>query len=325
MGTASQIATSVTAFTSAAKGFQAISLSAIATSSAPTIMAGSVLEVAGAIFHWTTEETPAASSWTAIATATSAYLICTPSGSAGSQILTTTYTSSAPVWVDAKVAFYTSAGSNIRAIAHVYKTGTTAYDYKSILRPFNNEDIAGIGTQEVKVYGSTGWHIKGINPGIRLENTAAGGGTYDIFSGTDSGSRVFVIRDSVAERLRITTTGSVVLGYGLNTGGTSLITKVVQIGEWDMLSGSLTATVAHGIADITAITNVGITIRDDSGNNIYPIDYSTSAETVAGRWDIDTTNVNLEVWGTSFFRTSNFNATAGTVVSRGYVTLIYEV
>lgn len=127
-----QITTSVTIINSLL-GFQAISLTYMTTSASTAIAAGSKIEVAGGFFSWGSDETPNASSWTAITTATTAYIQVTPSGTAGSQILTASWTSTAPVWSESKQGWYASAGSNIRVIGGAYKTSATQYDNKFIL------------------------------------------------------------------------------------------------------------------------------------------------------------------------------------------------
>lgn len=131
---ATQISTSVTIISSL-KGYQAVSLNNWATSALSTIAAGSVLEVGGAFFLWGTAETPNASSWTAITTATSAYLQCVPSGSAGSQILTSSWISAAPTWRADSQGWYASAASSTRIIGLAYKVGPTSQEGKELLGP----------------------------------------------------------------------------------------------------------------------------------------------------------------------------------------------
>lgn len=141
---ASQISTSVTIISSLL-GFQAVTISGLGTSSAPTVMAGSKLEVAGAFFSWGTDETPNASSWTAISTGQNAYLRCTPSGSAGNQILTTDFSNTDPIWSTSKQGFYGSTGSSVRYFAALRKNGATSYDRKSLLTPLSQQVELALG------------------------------------------------------------------------------------------------------------------------------------------------------------------------------------
>lgn len=129
---ANQVATSITALTTGERGFANISLDSIGGTAVPIVLAGSVVEVASALFAWSEDETPNASSWTAIATGSTVYMQCTPSGSAGNQILTTSYTTDGPTFVETKGAWYTSAGSNVRVIASLTKGSETLYQDKRV-------------------------------------------------------------------------------------------------------------------------------------------------------------------------------------------------
>ena len=99
MANGSQISTSVSIISSLL-GFQALSLSNMNTSAATVITAGSKVEIKSAFFNFSTDLTPNASSWTAIATANTAYLTLLPSGTAGSQIVSASWSVTAPVWSD---------------------------------------------------------------------------------------------------------------------------------------------------------------------------------------------------------------------------------
>ena len=126
-----QISTSVTILNSLL-GYQGISLTNFDSTTLSEIAAGSKIEVASAFFTFTTDEAIDASSWTAITTATSAYLYLTPSGTAGSQILTASWESVAPVWSTSKQGWYSSAGSNIRVIGSCFKSSATVQTRKII-------------------------------------------------------------------------------------------------------------------------------------------------------------------------------------------------
>jgi len=121
-----QIATGSTIISSLL-GFQAISLTAFTTSAQSLIAAGSKVELGGAYFTFSGNETPQASTWTAITTGTTAYLTLTPSGTAGSQILTAKYAQAAPVWSTSKQGWYTTAASIVRYVGGVHKASATRY------------------------------------------------------------------------------------------------------------------------------------------------------------------------------------------------------
>jgi hypothetical protein len=135
-----QITTGITVINSL-KGFIALSLTNFSTSAASSIASGSVIEVAGAFFNFSSNETINASSWTAIATGSTVYVLVTPSGTAGSQILTASYTSTAPAWSLSNQAWYASALSNSRVVAGMYKNGTASYTEKFVV---NNYDQGAI-------------------------------------------------------------------------------------------------------------------------------------------------------------------------------------
>jgi hypothetical protein len=123
-----QITTYVTIISSALKGWQAVSLSAMDTSAVSVIEGGSTVEVAGAFFRFATDTS--ATGFSAITTAATAYLALEPSGTAGSQILSAEWLSDAPVWVPEKQGYYTSAGSVIRVVGGGVKSGTSTLEPK---------------------------------------------------------------------------------------------------------------------------------------------------------------------------------------------------
>jgi hypothetical protein len=125
-----QITTSVSVLNSGLSGFLGVSLTNYETSGLSAIAAGSCVEIGGTFFLCTVEETINASSWTAITTAATAYLALTPSGTAGSQILTASWLNYAPVWSESKQGWYASAGSITRVIGSAYKVSATQQDMK---------------------------------------------------------------------------------------------------------------------------------------------------------------------------------------------------
>ena len=125
----SQISTSVTIINSLL-GFQAISLTNLHDTTATAIAEGSKVEIASAFFTFGSDETPQASTWTAIATGETAYITLTPSGTAGSQVVTAKWSATDPEWSDSKQGWYLTAGSTIRYVAGCTK-GATAASYLS--------------------------------------------------------------------------------------------------------------------------------------------------------------------------------------------------
>jgi hypothetical protein len=128
-----QISTSVTILNSGQIGYIGISLTNFTTSAASLIASGSGIEIGGGWFKADTDITPNASSWTAITTATTAYLGLTPSGTAGSQIISAAWLSYAPAWSTSKQGWYASVASVSRVVASAYKVGPTSYSNKVVL------------------------------------------------------------------------------------------------------------------------------------------------------------------------------------------------
>ena len=128
----SQITTSVSILNSLL-GFQAISLSEMNTSAATVIKQGSKVEIKSAFFTFGSDLTPNATSWTVITTGLTAYIHLTPSGTAGSQIVSGSWSSTAPVWSDAAQGWYASAASSMRVIGGCIKNGATSYESKFVL------------------------------------------------------------------------------------------------------------------------------------------------------------------------------------------------
>jgi hypothetical protein len=127
-----QISTSVTILNSL-KGYIGLSLTNFSTSAISQIAVGSVVEVAGAFFNFASNDTINASSWTAITTATTAYIALTPSGTTGSQILTASYIAGPPAWNTSNQGWYASAGSNTRVVGGIYKNSPTSYTKKFLI------------------------------------------------------------------------------------------------------------------------------------------------------------------------------------------------
>lgn len=145
-----QISTSVTIIDSL-HGFMGLSLTEYSTSAAAAIAAGSVVEIAGAMFTFASDEAINASSWTAITTATTAYIALTPSGTAGSQVVTAAYTATAPTWRDDLQGWYASAASSTRVIGTVYKAGATSYYPKYLYGPMQDGKYQNISANVASV------------------------------------------------------------------------------------------------------------------------------------------------------------------------------
>ena len=157
-----QISTSVTIISSGLLGYQAISLSPIGDASATTVItAGSCVEIASAFFKASTDITPGATSWTAITTGATAYITLTPSGSAGTQILTADWSSTAPTWSTSKQGWYASTASSVRYVGAAYKDGASTWSRIATLPVVSQRTISFDGTtrQACKVVNIGDWDM----------------------------------------------------------------------------------------------------------------------------------------------------------------------
>lgn len=169
----SQISTSVSILNTGLSGFLGVSLTNYETSALSAIAAGSTVEIGGAFFLCQGETAINASSWTAITTATSAYLALTPSGTAGSQIVTAAWIATAPVWSESKQGWYTSTGSIVRVIGSAYKVSATQQEKKYIF----NSRYGWQGKRDVITSpGSGNWTVPGGVSKILVSCVGGGGG-----------------------------------------------------------------------------------------------------------------------------------------------------
>jgi hypothetical protein len=280
-----QITTSVTSFSNMAKGAMAVTLLDYSTSALSVIHEGSVVEVAGTCFRWDTPETPG--TWVACTTAATAYLTCVPSGSAGTQILTAGWSSTAPTWHDVNQGWYASAGSASRVIASAYKTSNTSQNNKRLL----DTSI----TDTFKQY---------ADGAIDSDTTIHADGAID--------SDTTILADGV-----ITAGGGVVAG----TGNATLLKKIVNIGEWNMDATSAIG-VAHGLT-LTKIVSISVLIRSDSDSLYKPLEFASTNGISDGCYYLDGTNVTMTRLASGGFDSSGYDATAGTVANRGYIVIEY--
>lgn len=117
-----------------------------------------------------------------------------------------------------------------------------------------------------------------------------------------------------------TLTGSGTRGYVEVDG---LITKFVNIGDWDMDADD-TKAVAHGVSDHRKIRTVEVMVRDDSDNGPYnlALGFSPSSMTPnGGVTSVDATNINLQRLISGVFDSASFNSTG---FNRGWLTIRYE-
>jgi hypothetical protein len=223
-----QIPTSVTRLESML-GYQAVSLTNFDSSALSAIAAGSKVEIAGAFFTFTVDETINATSWTAITTGNTAYIALIPAGTAGSQTVTASYTATAPVWSTSKQGWYASAGSSTRVIGSVRKAEATSQLDKIVFDGMDSQN-----GHKIRIYLTTGTFLVPANVSeVWLTGCAAGGnggaGTSGVVTGGGGGgggefvlNKKIIVTAGAAITVSIGGTGSTtsfgttVLNHGVN-------------------------------------------------------------------------------------------------------------
>ncbi len=110
--------------------YQGLSLTNYDNTSLPAIAAGSLAEVAGALFKFASEE--AITGWGAISNDTAAYIKLVPAGT-DPDTVTAEFTDTAPTWSDAKQGWYGTGGAaNHRYVATLHRVDAATYSNKNL-------------------------------------------------------------------------------------------------------------------------------------------------------------------------------------------------
>lgn len=118
-------------------GYQAISLTNFAATTAPSIVAGSKIECSGALYEFNSNEA-AASGWAGIGNNTAVYMYLVPSGSTSTWI----YSSTVPTWNTAKQGWYN--GGN-RCFGGTQKDNAAGYSNKWLAND-SQESLRGVAS-----------------------------------------------------------------------------------------------------------------------------------------------------------------------------------
>jgi hypothetical protein len=99
--------------------------------------------------------------------------------------------------------------------------------------------------------------------------------------------------------------------------------KLLQIGDWNMDSAPFT-TVTHGVTNWKTIKVLGVTVRDDTDNFYYPLDYfnSGSNDVDGGPGGISSTTISLFRKASGVFDSPNFDSTG---YNRGEVLISFTI
>jgi len=138
----------VTAVERVWRGYMQVSFDNMESSAASILQAGSAVEMGGSLYQFGTDE-EMTTGWSAITTATTAYMKFVPA----STEVTWEYTAVAPVWDDDKQGWYGTSGSAThRYIGTVYKTGTTSYGDTNIFGVGKYQTAGGTRNSDDQVY-----------------------------------------------------------------------------------------------------------------------------------------------------------------------------
>lgn len=157
-------------------GYSAISLDSLIATTAVTIKAGSKVEVGGALYEFTVDETESGGTFAAISVSTPAFMYVVPAGAATTWI----YSSTAPAWDVAKQGWYN--GSN-RCLGGLFKDAAgTGYIGKWLAHP-----VGALG-QTLDITTGAGNVTENLPPA----SSFLGAGEIDIFK-ADSGAGKVVV------------------------------------------------------------------------------------------------------------------------------------
>lgn len=130
------------------KGYAAISLDSLVSTTAITIKAGSECEVAGALYEFQADEVESGGTWAGIGASNTVYVYIVPNGSTATFIYSTT----APTWDTAKQGWYNGTS---RAVASLYKDAGGLYQLKTILPSWSQASFMGGVARKVIVTSGT--------------------------------------------------------------------------------------------------------------------------------------------------------------------------
>lgn len=198
---------------------------------------------------------------------------------------------------------FTATGSNVG----VWKLVSTYYTVDA--DPVTLTDASVVNMHRIKKY--------------EVQNGASGSGSQDYSASVfyPFASKKYT-DDSIGEEAATRNSVDASLQSQINTIN-QVLTTVVGIGAWDMFTGATTLPVAHGLADITKIRSVSVSILDDSNSGVKDLcSYDIGADDGSvngGVYSVDSINVNLKRKVGGDFSSTSY----GGASNRGYITIRY--
>jgi cytoskeletal protein CcmA (bactofilin family) len=179
-------------------------------------------------------------------------------------------------------------------------------------------------TSNVEITGST--TVAGavtVTSNVDITGTLTVAGAVDFDSNLNvAGTLTVAGTTDITSALNVTGSGTFDGGIDAGSSGTALKCKIVNIGDWNMDTTS-SVTVAHGLgASWSNIRHVGLVLRNDANDTIYPSSNVTGASNPAVYVvECDSTNVQINRATSGFFDTTDFNSTS---YNRGWLVIWYE-
>jgi hypothetical protein len=191
-------------------------------------------------------------------------------------------------------------------------------------------------TQNYINSGSPGTTILNISSAFYISQILANNLTVELyFDGSNWRFFDYISKDDVIANATNTTAGIAKLYTDLSASNVDgsvtqaavvnalggLITKVINIGDWNMDANSST-NVAHGLSDFLKIRTVSVMIRRDDDSFFYDLQVVNflNGLTSGSVLSIGPTNIILQRTDTGAFDSIDFNATS---FNRGWVTIQY--
>ena len=143
---------------------------------------------------------------------------------------------------------------------------------------------------------------------------------YKIMNLSTKNAGDFILVDSDGESISDITTTGAISGNSIETDGTALRTKVIEIGDWNMDTTS-SVIIPHGI-DYTAIRAINVIIRRDDARVYGFASYQNAAsDLLLQEIVVTSTNVALVRDANGDFDNANYTSTP---FNRGFITITYE-
>jgi len=328
-----QVAVAVTALEEQRKGYNGISLTNYNSQTLDAAIAqGSVVELGGALFEFSTDET--LTGFAGLGNRSRAFLELTVSGSS----ITGAWTATVPTWDDDKQGWYTTTK---RVVATAWKDGSGNQTNKRLLF---GQDLRQVATL-IDINGAN--HTMTAFDRAVAVTTGASDRTITLDAVADHvGNEILVIKDDtgvggvIVDGAGIETIAGIATRQ-LNHAGASIIlvgavdewkirsgefqTQRLDIGDWNMnrtAAGSITVNVNHDIGTAERIVKWDALIRNDADTLYFNVNsIAATGENKAALQSVTDTQIQMEVMAGFGFDNTNFDSTA---YNRGWVTLVYD-